>query len=221
MPLISPSLPAASFAELITLIKELDGTISLFQVDIVDGVFAPHVSWPFTEDEPMHGLSDLRLLCATVPIEVDCMVDSPEQYLETILDAGVVSVILHWGSTKEYARSVERVRERGAQCGLAITNDALLTEVAALIPTFDFIQVMGIKTVGAQGQPFDERTLDTVTVLRSHFPLLPIVIDGAVNVDTIPRLKEAGATRFAPGSAIAQSSDPRASYEQLRVLALG
>ncbi len=219
MPIISPSLPATSFGEIQTLIGKLEGVITLFQVDIVDGVFVPPVSWPFTENDPVLALKDLRLLGATVAIEVDCMVDRPEQYVKTLLEAAVVSVIVHWGSTAEYEGIADMVHAHGAQLGLAITNDTPLEAVYVLLPNFDFIQVMGIKTVGAQGQPFDERTPETVATLRSSFPTLPIVIDGAVNSDTIARLKAAGATRFAPGSAIAKANDPRAAYEQLDVLA--
>jgi pentose-5-phosphate-3-epimerase len=67
-----------------------------------------------------------------------------------------------------------------------------------------------------QGQEFDERTLDTIAKLRKSYPRLEIAVDGAVNAATIRRLLQAGATRFAPGSAITQTADPALSYKQLR-----
>ena len=45
---ITPSLPAQSFREITMLTDALAGVVPMLQVDIVDGVFAPHQSWPFT-----------------------------------------------------------------------------------------------------------------------------------------------------------------------------
>ncbi len=219
--MITPSLPAATYDELATLVRTLTGLVTMFQVDIVDGHFVPHTSWPFTEPNPWTAFARLSQLTEQVAIEVDCMVIEPERYLDIILKASVASVIVHWGSTETYRDVVNRIRASGAAAGLAFTNDVPLGAVIELVPTFDFVQVMGIAAVGAQGQPFDERTLDTVRTLRAHFPDLHIAIDGAVNATTIPFLKEAGASRFAPGSAIAKASDPSSAYKQLDILARG
>jgi ribulose-phosphate 3-epimerase len=99
--------------------------------------------------------------------------------------------------------------------GLGIMNTTPEALMHELIPQFDYLQVMGIASIGAQGQPFDERTLTTVHTLRERYPSLEIAIDGAVNETTIPRLVEAGANRFAPGSAIAKAPDPVTAYKQL------
>lgn len=217
--LITPSLPPTSFRELAALVEALQGSASAIQVDIVDGVFAPHVSWPFTEGDPGAALTLLQTLTPHIAIEVDCMVHEPERYLETLLACGVTSVIVHFGSTEAYGALSTSIRSVGCKAGLAVTNDTDLDSFAPLVPLFDFVQVMGIKQVGAQGQPFDERALSTVANLRQLFPSLPLVVDGAVNTETLPRLKAAGATRFAPGSAIAKSEDPKDSYLQLVKLA--
>ena len=82
----------------------------------------------------------------------------------------------------------------------------------------DFVQLMGIKEVGRQGQPFAEETFARVKKLRSVYPELEIAIDGGVNQETIPGLAEAGASRLAPGSAIAKQADPKAAYLDLKKL---
>ena len=216
---ITPSLPAQSFREITMLTDALAGVVPMLQVDIVDGVFAPHQSWPFTESDPGAALTLLQTLAPHIALEVDCMVREPEQYIETLLAIGVTSIIVHFGSTEAYGALSATIKEAGCQVGLAITSDADMETVYALVPLFDFVQVMGIKEVGAQGQPFDERTLDTLGLLRTRFPELQLVVDGAVNADTLPRLKSAGATRFAPGSAIARADNPKEAYAALYLLA--
>jgi ribose 5-phosphate isomerase B len=212
---IAPSLPASSFAELYSLSQILSGEVSELQVDIVDGVFAPAISWPFTEKNPKAEFLKVRQLSKNVSIEVDCMCLRPESYLDVFVEAGVSRVIIHAGSTTEYEKCIAHARAYGYKIGLAVlnTSDPKLFDTYATY--FDFVQVMGIAAVGAQGQPFDTVTLKTVFTLRTKYPRLEIAVDGSVNEQTIVKLKEAGANRFAPGSAIAKATDPAASYKAL------
>lgn len=217
---VVPSLPAQSFAELSNLATRLEGQIDEIQVDIVDGHFVPLKAWPFTvEKSPTEELKDLSKLPSSISIEMDCMVMHPEQYLDLFVELGVVSVIVHVGSTNKVADIIKHARANDYRIGLAFTNDIPLVQVAAYISEIDFVQVMGIAEVGKQGQPFDERTLDTVRTLREQFPNLTIAVDGSVNASTIIQLVEAGANRLAPGSAIAKAEDPVVALKHLKELA--
>jgi pentose-5-phosphate-3-epimerase len=77
---------------------------------------------------------------------------------------------------------------------------------------------MGIKHIGSQGQPFDERVLERVAKLRALYPSRTISIDGSVNRETLPQLKAAGADRFVSGSAILNQPDPVLAYTELTLL---
>jgi ribulose-phosphate 3-epimerase len=143
------------------------------------------------------------------------MVMRPELYLETFASLGVANVIVHLGSTDAYDAIITHARTYRYQIGIALTNDRDLSELSPYIDRIDFVQVMGIAHVGKQGQPFDERTLTTLHALRTAYPTLPLSVDGAVNRETILKLRDAGATRFAPGSAIAKAPDPVLAYKQL------
>ena len=215
---IVPSLPAKSFEELRVLARALTGVASGMQIDIVDGVFAPHVSWPFAELDALQSLRQLQKITTDFSVEMDCMVMYPERYLETFVQLGVDRVIVHMGSTDAYAQIIEHAQEHGYRIGLAFTNDQNMEDVHPYIDSVDYVQVMGIKEVGQQGQPFDVRTLQTVRDLRSKYPELEIAVDGAVNKETIPQLYAAGVTRFAPGSAVAKAADPKTAYESLVAL---
>lgn len=212
---IVPSLPAQSFEEIAALAESVVGDVTELQVDIVDGKFVDAYSWPFTEADPIAELDRLIPLVKDFAIEMDCMVIEPEQYLELFVQLGVSRVIMHMRSTEKYDEIIAHAREHGYKIGIAFTNDVPFTEYEALISQIDYVQVMGIAVVGAQGQPFDERTLETVAMLHAKYPDLEIAVDGSVNKDTIVRLKDVGVTRFAPGSAIAKQPDPRAAYHQL------
>ncbi len=212
---IVPSLPASSYEELLNLSRALRGVAEELQVDIVDGVFAPYISWPFTEADVHHSLMRLQSFTTDFDLEIDCMCVHPEIYLDTFVQLGATRVIIHAGSTEHYDQCIAHARTHEYRIGLAVLNTTSPVVLKTILPQFDFVQVMGIAKVGAQGQPFDVMTVRTVEHIRREYPDLEIAVDGAVNATTIPALLQAGANRFAPGSAVAKSSDPAASYTQL------
>jgi ribulose-phosphate 3-epimerase len=218
--IVIPSLPAQSFLELENLVLTLGSLIKEIQVDIVDGNFVSAKSWPFTEENPLQEFSKLKDLPSSVAIEMDCMVNEPEKYFTTFFDLGVKKVILHYGSTAQLSEAINELKANNIEVGLAFTNDIPLHNIEPFISLVDYVQVMGIAVVGAQGQPFDERTLHTTRVLRETYPELTIAVDGSVNQETIVALKEAGVNRFLPGSAVAKASDPKVALENLRQLVL-
>lgn len=212
---VVPSLPAQSFEELKKLADSLAGEANELQVDIVDGEFVPAISWPFTEPDPIAALQRLHELPASFSIGLDCMIMYPEKYLDSFLEAGIQRVIVHMRSTDKYEDIIAHAHAHGYTLGIALTNDVPLEELKPYIDKIDFVQIMGIKHVGSQGQPFDERVLITARVLREQYPDLVIAVDGSVNETTIVKLKEAGVNRFAPGSAIAKQIDPKSAYLKL------
>ncbi len=212
---LAPSLPASSFEEITTLLDALAGTADAVQIDIVDGVFVPHTSWPFLVTNAEAELGKLQRYTKQFDLEIDCMCVHPERFLDLCASMGVKRVVIHFGSTEEYTACIAHAREHRYSIGIAVTNDIPHAELEPYIPEIDFVQVMGIAHVGVQGEPFDERTIATVSALRTAHPSLEIAVDGAVNADTIVRLRDAGVNRFAPGSAIARAKDPAAAYKQL------
>jgi ribose 5-phosphate isomerase B len=212
---IVPSLPAASFDEIERIGTLLRNISSGLQIDIVDNVFAPHTSWPFTQADPKSELLKLKEWSSQFEMEIDCMCMDPLQYLDLFVEIGVMRVVIHAGSTEEYAACIAHAHEHKYAIGLAVTNDTDLQVLNTLSSSIDFIQVMGIEHIGQQGQQFDERTLDTVAKLRKIHPYMEIAVDGAVNERTIPHLLQAGVTRFAPGSAVAKAPDPVSAYTHL------
>lgn len=217
---VVPSLPAKSFQEIESLCQLLQGIAFEIQVDIVDGKYVPLTAWPFTEvDADMHiELLKLKRFTNDFSIEMDCMVQNPEQYLDTFVEMGAKRVAIHVGSTSKYTEIIEHSRTHGYMLGFALTNDTSLDILLEYIEDVSYVQLMGIKEVGQQGQPFDTRTLARARELRMMFPELEIAVDGSVNMQTMPQLYAAGVTRFAPGSAIAKTPDPASSYKQLRAL---
>lgn len=220
---ILPSLPASDFANLKELAEKIASVASEIQIDLVDGQFVPALSWPFTEmlEEGsgfVETISKVAELPESLAREFDCMVSEPYQYLEALAAQKPARIIIHHKSTIDYQACIAHARAHHYKIGLAMLPTVELDEMAELIPGFDYVQVMGIERVGSQGQPFAPQALALITALTVTFPDLEIAVDGAVNKETIPMLIAAGATRLAPGSAIAKAADPAAAYLELGAL---
>jgi ribulose-phosphate 3-epimerase len=185
------------------------------QVDIVDGLFVPHTSWPY-KGGAVHALSAFS---NTIIIEVDLMVQEPETVVESYLQAGVKRVVVHLESVKNLAVIVALKQKYPFLLGFSIGNDTPLETLQNVVGYADYVQLMGIASIGAQGQSFDTRVLDRIRAVRHAHGTLPISIDGSVNTATIEALVEVGADRLVSGSAILSADEPDRAYQTLAHLA--
>lgn len=208
---IIPAIIPTSRAHLEEALASLAPITHSVQIDIVDGVFVPSVSWPYSGGE----VSELVRLASDFEVEVDLMVAKPEEVVEQYLRAGAKRIVIHLESTDRLADIVGLKARYDFRLGLSILNDTDISTLTSKLEHTDYIQLMGIAEIGSQGQPFDERVLEKIVFLKKEYPSIEISIDGSVSNETLPRLVAAGADRFAVGSAIMHASDMRTAYEEL------
>jgi len=185
------------------------------QVDIVDGVFAGEASWPYNQNIPLDTcIVDINF--HEIPVELDLMIQNPEETLPLWIQTGAKKIVIHANSTQKLPDIVEDCAARAVHLGIALTNDTDLSVLESVdMQHVDYIQLMGIETIGLQGQSFDTRVLDRIREIKNLYPQTPISIDGSVNQQTIAKLAEAGADRFVSGSAILKSDNWGVIYDAL------
>jgi ribulose-phosphate 3-epimerase len=184
-------------------------------VDVVDGVFVPHTSWPYL---PAGDPLEITSVTDRFTLEVDLMVHEPLPAAGKWIAAGADMLVFH---VETIPLDVFRTFTETAKVTVGVsahlsTPDELLF---SYLPYADYVQVMGISEIGAQGKSFDERALTRIMAIRSRAPELLVSVDGSVNRDTLPRLKEAGARRFIVGSALVAAPDPAVAHYALSLLA--
>lgn len=181
------------------------------QLDLVDGMFVESVSWPYKPlGQPMSVKSSLDLYT----LEVDMMVVDQITAAKQWEDVGADMLVFHIEKI-ELDAFKNFTKDTKVSVGVSAHGDTSLDTLSKYAEFADYIQLMGIYQVGAQGLPFDEAVLIKIPELKRRFPELPISIDGSVNKDTIVSLKEAGADRFICGSAIVQQTDPEVAWLEL------
>ncbi len=209
-----------TFEEIISNVACVRGLVSYLQIDVMDGIFVPDKSWPYSAWSEFQELvkKDTGLpFWQDIEYEFDLMVKNPSQILDGLIRLGAQRIIFHIESvtTVELESLIEKSKESNLEIGIALNNDTPLETLFPFMDKIDFVQLMGIARIGFQGEPFDERVISRIKKLREMHPQLIISIDGGVNFETAPLLVGAGANRLVSGSAIFESGDIKGAINSL------
>ncbi len=195
------------------------------QIDVVDGIFAPNRTWPYTdaasferilsEEEGMPFWEDFDF-------ELDLMVEKSKDAALQWVRAGASRIIIHAESPDDKAALVAlqeyREGEGAIDVGVAISPLTPDEKLESLIEYVSFIQVMGIEKVGFQGSPQWDGTAGRVHALREKYPGTLISVDGGVTLGTARTLADAGASRLVVGSGVFAHNPKEALREFADVL---
>lgn len=210
---VVPAIVPKSIQNIREIIEKVPFTKEI-QLDLVDGKFDDDITWPY---DPIGDPMELKHELDRFTLEIDLMVSEPIKAAVAWLEAGADMLIFHVESLP-----LETFKNFAETChctvGVAAHGDTTVEQVAEYAKHADYIQLMGIREIGAQGQPFDETVLGRVEALRVMFPEKVIAVDGSVNENTIVSLKKAGVTRMIVGSAIVLQEDPQAAHKKLSAL---
>ncbi len=201
---IVPALLPKTFAELAEGLELLHGISRQVQVDLVGrNVLAGHDEMPRWQE---------------YEFEVDMMLPEPHQELDAVLALGPTRMVIH--AANQHARAaldaLQGLRDGNypVAVGVALLPTASPEALEEFAGLYDFVQVMGIDQVGAQGRPFNPRAIELVSRIRAIYATLPIQVDGAAA--THPQeLAAAGADRLIVGQAIVGAKDPALAYKEI------
>jgi ribulose-phosphate 3-epimerase len=226
---IIPALMPKSFSELREQFERFVGLVETVQLDVMDGVFVPNKSWPYSENIEM--LKELRGEMPSwedINFEVDLMIQNPEHAVNDWLLLGASRVIVHTESTHKMDAIIAEVKdcvngkqtdseeETHVEVGIALNTTTENKMLEPWIGRVDFVQFMGIEKIGFQGQTFDERVIKKIQDLHEQYLDVTISVDGGVNFESAPKLIVAGATRLVSGSTILNSKDIAETINRLK-----
>ena len=210
--IIVPAVFEQSFEGVVHELFMFEGLSDRVQIDICDGIFGMEKTWlPYQEKELPHGFS----------YEFDLMVKDWRKYLPRVIALGAKRVIMHIDdfSEEDIHDMVSIFKQHKVTLGLAVSNDKNVPAFASNVKAIDieyqkvFIQVMGIEHIGIQGQPFDETCLRRIMYLKDMCKHVPIQVDGAMDGETILKVKNRGATCAVVGSYLYRKGD---SHEKVK-----
>lgn len=197
-PAISPSLMCADIFRLRETIEAFEkADIEYLHIDVMDGVFVPNYCL---------GTDYCRRLRqkTKIPLDIHLMVTEPEKKISAFEFGKGDIVSFHYEASKDIDKCIEIIREREAIPFLAINPD---TPIELTNDYFDKIGGVLLMTVfpGFAGQKMVPGSLERITALRNNLDEtghsnLSIEVDGNVNYEKAPLMKEAGADIFVVGT---------------------
>ena len=176
-------------------------------IDVIDGKFAPTVS--FLETEPFKKYKDDFFM------EVHLMVENPLAYLKEYADAGFKRFLGHVEKIENMEEFIALGQIFG-EVGIAFDSSTAVESLNIPFDDIDTILLMSVKA-GKSGQEFMPEVLEKIKNIKLKTQI-PIEIDGGINDKTIIEAKNLGAQRFVATSFIFSSSDPMQSFEKLTSL---
>ena len=232
MGVIIPAILPASREDLDAKLAQLAGISDEAQIDIVDGRFAAPASWPFEggkeETQALPLIEHAFSRAGGALMEMDLMVAHPEAEIGPWVQAGANRITVHAEAAQRLPQLIADFQARYGHdkgfapgllsFGLAINLSTDLSLIEPHLDACDYVQFMGIRTIGRQGEPFDRAVLARIAAFRKAHPDIPVQVDGGVSLDTAPELLVAGVARLIVGSALWRAPDLRAEFAKFVAL---
>ncbi|MGL4616675.1 MAG: ribulose-phosphate 3-epimerase [Mycoplasmoidaceae bacterium] len=151
--------------------------------DVMDGIFVPNTAF-FGEN-----LSLLKSMGFTISVHL--MVVNVENYIDFFIKEEIDYLTFHCEilSNLDSLRLIQKVKNRGIKCGIAIKPNTSINDVINLINLSDIITVMSVEP-GFGGQKFIIKTLDKLKEIRKYNKNIIIQVDGGLNLETSELISE-------------------------------
>ncbi len=213
---IAPSIAAADqgcLAKEASRLKEWGA--DWIHVDIMDGLFAPNLTFGPGVVKAIRKVSDL-------PLDCHLMISNPEILLESFLRAGgdIMTVHAETVSSESLPKIERKIQEYRAKLGVAFKPATSLDSVDLSKSQVSLITIMTVNP-GFSGQKFMPEVLPKLEEARKKYPdrtKIEIEVDGGVDQTNARFISESGASVLVTGNAVFGQMDPRLALNDLKKL---
>ncbi|MCC6300468.1 MAG: ribulose-phosphate 3-epimerase [Anaerolineales bacterium] len=198
-PFLAPSILSADFTRLGEELAACESAgADWIHIDVMDGHFVPNISMgPF--------IVEACKRITKLPLDVHLMIEKPERHLEAFAKAGADHIIVHIEACPHIHRTLQHIHSLGCKAGVALNPGTPVGALDAVLENADLILVMSVNP-GYSGQKFISSTVGKVKEIRKKLDALKspawLEVDGGIDVKTLPKTKQAGATVFVAATAV-------------------
>ncbi len=212
--LIAPSILSADFARLGEDVeKVIQAGADVVHFDVMDNHYVPNLTFG---SMVCQALKDYGI---NAPIDVHLMVTPVDSMIEQFLKAGANIITFHPEATQHIDRSLQLIKDGGAECGLVFNPATPLHYLDYVMDKIDQILLMSVNP-GFGGQSFIPTTLDKIRQVRQRIDAsgryIRLEVDGGVKASNIREIAQAGADMFVAGSAIFNQPNYQQAIAEMR-----
>ena len=209
---VAPSILAADPLNLERDVQRMiDAGTDWLHVDVMDAHFVPNLSFSPALTAALHARFP------ALPLDVHLMMDEPEKYLDTFIDAGAAVLTIHAEIGADVAALLQHIRARGVKAGLSVKPGTSTEAIRHLLPYADMVLVMTVEP-GFGGQKFNAEMLSKLDDLRQMGYTGLLEADGGVSMKNVATLRQHGLDVAVMGTAMFASADPRADMDAIHAL---
>jgi ribulose-phosphate 3-epimerase len=197
--ILAPSILSADFTRLGKEIAACESAgADWLHIDVMDGHFVPNITMgPFIV-EACKRVTNLSL-------DVHLMIEKPERYLEAFAKAGAGGLTVHVETCPHLHQTLQDIKSLGCRAGVVLNPGTPVGALEAVLPFADLVLVMSVNP-GYSGGKFIPDSFARVADVRKRLDTLGssawLEVDGGINVDTLPKMKDSGATAFVAATAV-------------------
>jgi ribulose-phosphate 3-epimerase len=192
---IAPSLFGADLGNLESQIKAVEEcNVEMLHIDVMDGNFVPNIAFGPDQIKMLRGKTKL-------PFDVHLMVQEPDRLIPRFADAGADIIMVHQEATTHLHRSLKLIKSFGIKAGVVLTPATPVDTLKYVLDETDMILLMTVNP-GYGGQSFIPNSIgkikDIAEMVKGYD--IDIQVDGGINLETAPKVVEAGANVLVAGS---------------------
>jgi ribulose-phosphate 3-epimerase len=196
---LSTSILSADFARLGEEIATVESAgADWIHVDVMDGHFVPNITMgPF--------IVETCRRITKLPLDVHLMIETPERYLEAFAKAGASGLTVHVETCPDLSGTLKQIKSLGCRAGVVLNPETSVGAIQPFLSEADLVLVMSVHP-GYSGQNFIPESIAKVSEIRKKLDALRssawLEVDGGIDTETLPVMKEAGATAFVAATAV-------------------
>lgn len=181
-------------------------------VDIMDGLFAPNLTFGPAAVKAINNAS-------TLPLDCHLMLQRPEIFCERFLEAGADIVTVHAEAIDENTLTLieKAVKKHSARLGIAFKPATTFNSIDLSNHDISLVIVMTVNP-GFSGQKFMPEVVPKIAQAASVFGKrhIEIEVDGGVEMSNAKLICDNGGTVLVAGNSVFGQKNPEAALRELK-----
>src|SRR5690348_13296167 len=205
MPLISPSILSADFANLGEEVRAIEQAgADWIHVDVMDGHFVPNITIG-------PGVVKALRPHSAKPFDVHLMISPIDSFLDAFAEAGADIITVHPEAGPHLHRTIQHIKSLGKKAGVSLNPATPAKMLDYVLEEIDLVLVMSVNP-GFGGQKFIASQLRKIEAIANRIAKqsldVIVEVDGGIDAETAPQALAAGASALVAGTAVFRGGPP-------------